>query len=56
MTHKPLDPARTLSTKSLASDGGEGSNEKPDARSFLMKTAKRSLDEAFGSSAKVLLH
>ncbi|CAE7583832.1 SCN10A [Symbiodinium sp. CCMP2592] len=40
----------TLSVKSMASIAGEA--EEPDARRFLLGTAKRSLDEAFGATDK----
>ncbi|CAE7218603.1 unnamed protein product [Symbiodinium sp. CCMP2592] len=43
-----LTETRTLSARSLASDNAEHDEEKPDAKRFLMSTAKRSLDEAFG--------
>ena len=42
---------RTNSTRSLAAAAGEGEEEAPSARHFLMSTARRSLDEAFGGSA-----
>ncbi|CAE7802311.1 unnamed protein product [Symbiodinium sp. CCMP2592] len=39
--------SRTNSTKSLAAAAGDGEDETPSARQFLMSTARRSLDEAF---------
>ncbi|CAE7610607.1 SCN10A [Symbiodinium sp. CCMP2592] len=43
----------TLSVKSMASIAGEAEEEaEPDARRFLLGTAKRSLDEAFGATDK----
>ncbi|CAE7454810.1 unnamed protein product [Symbiodinium sp. CCMP2592] len=38
---------KTNSTKSLAAAAGDGEDETPSARQFLMSTARRSLDEAF---------